>query len=590
MPHAQVSAAVTDREDAGRAARRRPVAGGRPARRRRGRAAARARTPARRPRRCTAGRRAASCPGSCSRSRSSSPAPTRCRSWSSTRSTPGVGGRAAVEVGRRLARLARDHQVLVVTHLPQVAAFADRTCRSSRATTAASRAAASSRSTTQGRVAELSPDAGRARQRAGPRARRGAASPAAGARRPGRRLTGSPWCPTVRELGPDDHEQSDALGRARLRRRPGRARRRAGAVPVAAPGACSTAGRLRRAGVPARPTSSGGAAGRCRAAGVAGVARPPRGPRPRHRRAAAAPRARPSCASTGLPVSALFPTVPAIYRGARLGARRLAGRDPAAASHLLRERRAPRAAWCVRTAGPEDAAGRGRPVRRARARPATALLTRTRPRFPAAPARARADVVALAVEDGAARRATPPYDRGRGYGRAGAAAASGELVRARRRGAAARCSASSPRWDPVVGVRPVARPGRRARPAARPAPCPRRRACGRGCCGSPTRRRAVAARGWAADVRRGSPSRSSTRDVAEHERRVDARRAGRRGPARAPARPVDAPRAARARPRAAVGGRRRHGARAARRPARRRRCPQLDAVLAGPRPELLDYF
>lgn len=38
----------------------------------------------------------------------------------------GVGGQAAVEVGRRLARLARNHQVLVVTHLPQVAAFADR--------------------------------------------------------------------------------------------------------------------------------------------------------------------------------------------------------------------------------------------------------------------------------------------------------------------------------------------------------------------------------------------------------------------------------------------------------------------------------
>jgi DNA repair protein RecN (Recombination protein N) len=37
----------------------------------------------------------------------------------------GVGGRAAVEIGRRLARLARDAQVLVVTHLPQVAAFAD---------------------------------------------------------------------------------------------------------------------------------------------------------------------------------------------------------------------------------------------------------------------------------------------------------------------------------------------------------------------------------------------------------------------------------------------------------------------------------
>src|SRR5262249_26255758 len=38
----------------------------------------------------------------------------------------GVGGRAAVEIGRRLARLARSHQVIVVTHLAQVAAFADR--------------------------------------------------------------------------------------------------------------------------------------------------------------------------------------------------------------------------------------------------------------------------------------------------------------------------------------------------------------------------------------------------------------------------------------------------------------------------------
>ncbi len=37
----------------------------------------------------------------------------------------GVGGRAAVEIGRRLARLARGQQVIVVTHLPQVAAYAD---------------------------------------------------------------------------------------------------------------------------------------------------------------------------------------------------------------------------------------------------------------------------------------------------------------------------------------------------------------------------------------------------------------------------------------------------------------------------------
>ena len=36
----------------------------------------------------------------------------------------GVGGEAAVAVGRALAALGRDHQVLVVTHLPQVAAFA----------------------------------------------------------------------------------------------------------------------------------------------------------------------------------------------------------------------------------------------------------------------------------------------------------------------------------------------------------------------------------------------------------------------------------------------------------------------------------
>ncbi|MBG9374347.1 DNA repair protein RecN [Corynebacterium diphtheriae] len=37
----------------------------------------------------------------------------------------GVGGRAAVEIGRRLARLAQNNQVIVVTHLPQVAAYAD---------------------------------------------------------------------------------------------------------------------------------------------------------------------------------------------------------------------------------------------------------------------------------------------------------------------------------------------------------------------------------------------------------------------------------------------------------------------------------
>lgn len=37
----------------------------------------------------------------------------------------GVGGRAALSIGRRLAVLARTHQVIAVTHLAQVAAFAD---------------------------------------------------------------------------------------------------------------------------------------------------------------------------------------------------------------------------------------------------------------------------------------------------------------------------------------------------------------------------------------------------------------------------------------------------------------------------------
>ena len=37
----------------------------------------------------------------------------------------GVGGKAAVELGKRLARLARNAQVIVVTHLAQVASWAD---------------------------------------------------------------------------------------------------------------------------------------------------------------------------------------------------------------------------------------------------------------------------------------------------------------------------------------------------------------------------------------------------------------------------------------------------------------------------------
>jgi DNA repair protein RecN (Recombination protein N) len=41
----------------------------------------------------------------------------------------GIGGRAGLAVGRRLAALARARQVVVVTHLPQIASFADRHIR-----------------------------------------------------------------------------------------------------------------------------------------------------------------------------------------------------------------------------------------------------------------------------------------------------------------------------------------------------------------------------------------------------------------------------------------------------------------------------
>ena len=37
----------------------------------------------------------------------------------------GVGGKAAIEVGKRLHQLSKQAQVIVVTHLPQVAAWAD---------------------------------------------------------------------------------------------------------------------------------------------------------------------------------------------------------------------------------------------------------------------------------------------------------------------------------------------------------------------------------------------------------------------------------------------------------------------------------
>lgn len=57
--------------------------------------------------------------------RESDPAASR-RSYVFDEVDSGVGGAVAVEIGRRLAALARHAQVVVVTHLAQVAAFADR--------------------------------------------------------------------------------------------------------------------------------------------------------------------------------------------------------------------------------------------------------------------------------------------------------------------------------------------------------------------------------------------------------------------------------------------------------------------------------
>jgi DNA repair protein RecN (Recombination protein N) len=68
----------------------------------------------------------------------------------------GVGGKAAVEIGRRLARLARRAQVIVVTHLPQVAAFADTHLVVEKASDGSVISSGISRLDDAGRVRELS--------------------------------------------------------------------------------------------------------------------------------------------------------------------------------------------------------------------------------------------------------------------------------------------------------------------------------------------------------------------------------------------------------------------------------------------------
>ncbi len=84
----------------------------------------------------------------------------------------GVGGAAAVEVGRRLARLARTAQVLVVTHLPQVAAYADRHVLVEKASDGSVTSSGLTHARRRGPRARAEPDAGgprRLRHRPGAR-------------------------------------------------------------------------------------------------------------------------------------------------------------------------------------------------------------------------------------------------------------------------------------------------------------------------------------------------------------------------------------------------------------------------------------
>ncbi len=62
----------------------------------------------------------------CIASTSGRPSSTAARTLVFDEVDAGIGGRAADTVGRRLKQLSGSHQVLCVTHLPQIAAFADR--------------------------------------------------------------------------------------------------------------------------------------------------------------------------------------------------------------------------------------------------------------------------------------------------------------------------------------------------------------------------------------------------------------------------------------------------------------------------------
>lgn len=67
----------------------------------------------------------------------------------------GVGGTAAIEIGKRLAKLAKEAQVIVVTHLPQVAAYADNHLSVTKSSTDEYTETSVSQLSQEGRVEEL---------------------------------------------------------------------------------------------------------------------------------------------------------------------------------------------------------------------------------------------------------------------------------------------------------------------------------------------------------------------------------------------------------------------------------------------------
>ena len=143
----------------------------------------------------------------------------------------GVGGKAAVEIGRRLARLARLAQVIVVTHLPQVAAFADAHLMVRKAGDGSVTSSGVTRLDEAGRVRELSrmlaglEDSEFGRAHAGEllaaaAAERSAAERAAAERAAARRAAGGPAAPVSPSrddnAGPESRVAFPAAHLARL--------------------------------------------------------------------------------------------------------------------------------------------------------------------------------------------------------------------------------------------------------------------------------------------------------------------------------------------------------------------------------------